>query len=357
MKNKLLLMLFLFCSTFMSAANDATKALEFFRNIPKYESINLNAGSSIKLQIHPNYTVSISGDYSSSGNTATLQGNGVVSWDASNNRMIINANFVISGSHSSSEKIYRTEEVYNKGSVANNTFAVLFGGELQSHKTTQRVYDHTEYYHASGSKSYNEVWPLNINSDGTYYIGSSSSYSVTLTGDVTRTISFSVDTRERSVSYGSARSGSNSLADEFGQWKWNSNHTDIWLNPSNLTGVTLHILPSTKMLYFDTGGNTIIGKTSSQSEAGHQLNVFQISFEDGISVDLAFVWNSIEEGSTPVNIYGKYNRFLNSYDYNASSIIDQIKTKQLLMLTYKKGEDTYTAIFELEGLEAIMSYL
>lgn len=357
MKKALFLTLAILCSIFVNAARDAAKTLEFYRNIPKYESINLTVNN-FQFQIKPNYVVNITGEYSSSENKATLQGSGVVSWDASNNRMIISANFSISGNHHSSEDKYEYKTVYNEGSVANNTLAVLFGGELQSHTRTERVYDHTEHYYARGNKSYNESWPLYINSDGTYFIGSSSSYSVTMTGDVTRSVSFSLDTNDRNVSYGTTRSGNNASADEFGQWKWNSSRTDIWLIPSNISSITLHILPQNKMLYFDTSGNNIVGKTTRQSEAGHQLNTFQFDFEDGTSADLEFVWGRMDGVSTtPINVYGKYNRFLDNYDYNASSIIDQIKAKQLLMFTYKQNGNSYTAIFELEGLEAIMSYL
>jgi len=357
MKKTLFLTMAILCSIFVNAARDAAKTLEFYRNIPKYESINLTVNK-LRFQIKPNYVVNITGKYSSSEDKATLQGSGVVSWDAANERMILNINFTISGTHSSSEDKYTYEERYNEGSVANNIGAFIFGGELQSHKKTVRVYDHTEYYHAKGSQTYNESWPLYINSDDTYYIGSSSSYSVTMTGDVTRSISFSLDTNDRNVSYGTARSGNNASADEFGQWKWNSSRTDIWLKPSNISSITLHILPQNKMLFFDTSGNNIVGKTSRQSEAGHQLNTFQFDFEDGTSADLEFVWGRMDAVSTvPINVYGKYNRFLDNYDYNASSIINQIKAKQLLMFTYKQNGNSYTAIFELEGLEAIMSYL
>lgn len=357
MKRQLSLIIVILCSISLFA--DATKSLEFYRSIPKYESISLSV-KDFKFQIKPNYTVNITGEYSSSENKATLQGSGVVSWDASNNRMVINANFTISGTHSSSEDKYTYETVYNKGSVANNTLAILFGGELESHTKTERRFDHTEYYHAKGSKSYSETWPLYINSDGTYYIGSNSSYSVTMTGDVTRSVSFGLDTNDRNVSYGSARSGNNSTVDEFGQWKWDKEKTKLWLNAANIDNTKLYIWtnkgtskPMELSLYFD--GHTIEGKSSSTTEDGRKLIQITISFEDGTIVTLPFV-ERLQNNGYYIYDYATYNRFLESWDYGAASIIEQIKNKQTIMVTYKYQNSNYTAIFELEGLEAILSY-
>lgn len=352
MKKQLSLIIVLFSIILLKAEN--TNSLEFYKSIPKFESIDLNV-KDFKFQIKPNYVVNIMGECSSSGNKATLQGSGVVSWDASNNHMVINANFTISGTHTSSEDVYTNETVYNVGSVTNNTLAVVFGGKLESHTTTKRKYDHTEYHHASGSKSYNETWPLYINSDGTYYIGSNSTYSVILTGDVTRTVSFCLDSNVRNITYGSVRSGNNGVADEFGAWQWTNDKSHIYLYSINMQNNKFDLIRNnqdgTFMLQLHFNGSKIEGASESITNSGRLIQL-NFSFEDGTSVSLPFL-----EQSGFVYTYATYNRFLEEWNMNATSLINQIKDKQMIIISYTNNGASYSEIFELEGLEAIMSYL
>lgn len=51
--------------------------------------------------------------------------------------------------------------------------------------------------------------------------------------------------------------------------------------------------------------------------------------------------------------YVQYDRFKGTLNYDASSILRQIKDKRTLILNYKQNGSTKTAMFQLEGLEAI----
>lgn len=374
--------------------NDPGDALLFFREIPKFDKISFTCNN-IEFVINPNYTISIRGSYASGDEHASIVGEGLLIWNAERAYMDMDVNFTVSGNYSSSRPVYRTEQKYRQGSVANNIGAFLFGGEYQSNTTTEQVYDHTEYYYASGSTSYKEKYPLYV-CNGYCCIYCEKTYSTTLTGDVTRFVSFKVDKQDLKLTFGAARTDKGTYTDEFGSWQWNLTRTDIWLKPDNVDGVELHISPQYKRLYIETGNILLGGKSLSETTDGSVLTLFKFAFEDGQTVDLPFAYscyadvcnntvnylivnkdtivnqNAFIESMTndtiinqtdsteipkKVFVYGSYNRFLDNWNYDASSIIDQIKTKQLLMFTYKKDGQEYTAMFELEGLEAILSYL
>ena len=184
---------------------DSTSDFEFYKSIPKYESITLN-GQEISIVIKSNYSVSMSASKNDSYTKSELRGTGTVSWDPNEKRIYLQLNGNISGSYSRDEDVYTTERKYNVGS---GTLNFLFGdGAAQTYRT-ERSYDHTEYYRAKGSDNFSIKIPMQISSDKRYYTLSSRSLSVSLQGNTSQTVYYSINGEQRSLSYGSANTTGN----------------------------------------------------------------------------------------------------------------------------------------------------
>lgn len=331
---------------------DSTSDFEFYKSIPKYESITLN-GQEISIVIKSNYSVSMSASKNDSYTKSELRGTGTVSWDPNEKRIYLQLNGNISGSYSRDEDVYTTERKYNVGS---GTLNFLFGdGAAQTYRT-ERSYDHTEYYRAKGSDNFSIKIPMKISSDKRYYTLSSRSLSVSLQGNTSQTVYYSINGEQRSLSYGSAKTTGNTSNDEFGAWQWTKDKSHIYLHSTNIQSTRLSIyrsdsIPFELVLRFK---GPVEGLSSSYA-GGSKLMQFNFSFEDGANVPLSFVEQGQEKWYTYT--YAIYNRFMEEWNFNATSLIDQIKGKQTLIVSYKSNGSSYSAIFELEGLEAIMQYL
>lgn len=328
----------------------AQTGFDFYKSIPKYESITLS-GQEMSITINSNYTVSLSASKRPNSETrSSLSGSGVVLWDAAESRLYIDIKGSVSGSYSDSEDIYKTERKYNVGSTLANG---LFGSGTADYYRTERTFSHTEYYNANGSDNFNTKIPLSI--DGNSYCLGSRTFSATLTGDVTRTVSFSIDGNWHSIHYGNARSSGSSVTDEFGAWQWTKDKSEIYLYSINMPSDRLILKRDSSntafKLMFSFDKKYVEGHSYSETDAG-KLVQFNFAFADGTNVMLPF-----QETTDSVYMYATYNRFLEEWNKDATSIIDQIKDKQTIVLSYKKNGNSNTAIFELEGLEAILSYL
>lgn len=340
--------LMLFIASFAFA--DSTSDFEFYKSIPKYESITLN-GQEISIVIKSNYSVSMSASKNDSYTKSELIGTGTVSWDPNEKRIYLQLNGNISGSYSRDEDVYTTERKYNVGS---GTLNFLFGdGAAQTYRT-ERSYDHTEYYRAKGSDNFSIKIPMQISSDKRYYTLSSRSLSVSLQGNTSQTVYYSINGEQRSLSYGSANTTGNTSNDEFGAWQWTSDKSHIYIYSTNMQSNKLSIVrnangPFLLQLYF--GGNKVEGTSVSSTNAGRLIQM-NFSFEDGSNVSLPFL-----EQNGYTYMYATYNRFLEEWNWNATSLLNQIKDKQMVIISYTSNGSSYSAIYELEGLEAIMSYL
>ena len=328
----------------------AQGSFDFYKSIPKYESITLS-GQEISITINSNYTVSLSASNRPDSHTrSSLSGSGVVLWDAAESRLYLDIKGSVSGSYSDSKDIYKTERKYNVGSTLANG---LFGSGTAEYYRTERTFSHTEYYNADGSNNFNTKIPLSIN--GTSYSLSSRTFSATLTGDVTRTVSFSIDGNSHNIYYGNARSNGNNATDEFGAWQWTKDKSEMYLYSINMPSDKLMLKRDSSdiafKLVFSFDKKYVEGNSYSETDAG-KLVQFNFAFADGTNVMLPF-----QETTDSVYMYATYNRFLEEWNKDATSIIDQIKDKQTIVLSYKKNGNSNTAIFELEGLEAILSYL
>ena len=349
MRKSIISLLMLLFASFVFA--DSTSDFEFYKSIPKYESITLN-GQEISIVIKSNYSVSMSASKRESYSKSELTGYGTVMWDPNEKRIYLQLSGSVSGSYSRDEDVYTTERKYNVGSTLANG---LFGSGTADYYRTERVYDHTEYYRASGSENFSVKVPMSISSDKRYYTLSSRSLSASLSGNTRATVSFSISGEQKSLGYGSARTSGYSNNDEFGMWQWTSDKSRIYLYSTNMQSNKLSLVRNnqdgTFMLQLYFGGGRIDGSSASNTNEGRLLQL-NFSFEDGTNVSLPFL-----EQSGYSYTYATYNRFLEEWNMNATSLINQIKEKQMVIITYTSNGSSSSAIFELEGLEAIMSYL
>lgn len=330
---------------------NASTSFDFYKSIPKYESITLS-GQKISITINSNYTVSLSASDSPNSNTRSyLSGSGVVLWDAVESRVYLEIKGTVSGSYHDSKDIYTTERKYNVGSTLANG---LFGSGTADYYRTERTYSHTEYYDADGSNSFSCKLPLTITDDGRYRINSQT-FSATLTGDVTRTVSFSLNSDTHQINYGNVRTSGNVANDEFGTWQWTKDKSEIYLHAVNIPSDKLVLKRDSSdvafKLIFSFNKEYVEGHSFTETNIGKHVQL-NFAFDDGTNVTLPFL-----ETTDSVYMYATYNRFLEEWNKDATSIIDQIKDKQTIVISYKKNDVSNTTIFELEGLEAILSYL
>lgn len=141
-------------------------------------------------------------------------------------------------------------------------------------------------------------------------------------------------------------------ADQFGQWKWNSDRSVIYLK-SNMSDSQLQIIRSNGLqLTLKLPGNAV-GISQQATDNGTTLDMFELSF-DGSSPN-TFSFARLGNGTFK---FATYNRFTNVLSYDASSIINQIGKKQTINIDYKLSTgERRSEMFILEGLETILGYL
>ncbi len=340
----------------VNAFADSDQDFEFYKSIPRYESIRLS-GQDISIVILPNYTVSLSASKSEDKTSSSLSGSGQVIWDVDSKTMRLQLTGVVEGRFFDSEEIYRTERHYNVGS----TTAQFLGFDARTY-SYEKVYDHTNYYRASGSKAFEINTPLHVNGSGGYWIDSNRVYA-TLTGDRTITVSFDFLNGTRSLSYGEATSTNVAINDEFGVWQWTKDKSELFLYSTNMHDDMFKLFRSEEgpryKLMLDFHGKELESVASSTTDIGKMVQL-DLAFGDGTKVTLPFVEKKSEDGEgviTYTYTYATYNRFLEEWNWDAYSIVEQLKDKQNIIISYQIGESRYTSLFELEGLETIMSYL
>lgn len=350
MKRLLFLCFFLSATVCVAYGDDeildlsrGNEALDFYKSIPQYDKITLSCNSGPSITINPDYTVTFSGSDHDSYQNGYLKSSGTLIWDKESNSLYLKMDVNVSGNYYRTEKVYRTEKKYNVGSVTANI--LLNAGA--DHYTYEKVYDHTEDYKASGSESYKgEKLNLKLFSGDEFEL-SRKTYNARLTGSYSTSVSFTVGGKGVII-YGKKNS-SQATKDEFGRWQWNDEHTRIWIKPINIAKDTFVInIDSNKIvtLMLCFGTNEVSGETNDG-------NVEMFSFKFGeTEITLSFV----KEGT--YYRYATYNRFLNQWNYDATSIVDQITSQTEMMLEYTEdGSSKKTAIYELEGLELIMGYI
>jgi hypothetical protein len=147
--------------------------------------------------------------------------------------------------------------------------------------------------------------------------------------------------------------------DQFGEWSWNADRTRLFLKSKMSDNKFVIINDNGKLSWCMEMVKGAKGTSESTTEKGDKLVNLSMAF-DGATVQ---VFSFIENTSAAVNSnfiqldYAVYNRFLGTMDKRSDVILNQIKDKSMLVLTYTVNGAQKTDMFVLEGLDTIMEYL
>lgn len=144
-------------------------------------------------------------------------------------------------------------------------------------------------------------------------------------------------------------------SDIYGKWRWNENRSMIYL--CSMTGDDYLVLwnNDNKVSWGFQMDTLSSGYKKETAETGDELNYMMISF-DGAS-EQSFTFATKLDSTDRINYeYVQYDRFSGKLKRNAS-ILEQIKDKRIMVLNYKQNGSDETAMFQLEGLEAIYNAL
>ena len=143
-------------------------------------------------------------------------------------------------------------------------------------------------------------------------------------------------------------------SDVYGKWQWNENRSVIYL-PSTTNESYLCLWNNNGSL---TWGfqlpSASTGYKTETTDGGEALAYMMLSFDGSSEQSFSFSKNELSDRT--YYYYVQYDRFMGTLKRDAS-IINQIKDKRTLILSYKQHGQEKTAMFQLEGLEAIYNAL
>jgi hypothetical protein len=339
---------------------DRDSQWDFFKNvIPKQKSITIS-GRDWTMVIDDKYKVTFSGKisrdlsdngdalnrqtlkmtntYTTSGSEeTTFHGIGFVAWE--NERLIINLPINASG-RINSTTIYQDERLTeidrsSENASGNTTIATTF--DLQAEYLDGKF---SEKMHLSRKTLTLNMTGNRGSSTRELTVGGSNWYTATIVAK-------------------SESELNTSATDEFGEWTWNTDRTRLFLKSQN---------SDTKFVILNNNGTLTWcmemvkgskGSSESTTDTGDKLVNLAMAFDGAPAQNFSFVENAGE--ATDQNLtqldYAVYNRFLGTLDKNSDTVLDQIKEKQMLILTYTVNGTQRTDMFLLEGLTTILDYL
>jgi hypothetical protein len=150
-----------------------------------------------------------------------------------------------------------------------------------------------------------------------------------------------------------------SSADEFGEWAWNADRTRLFLKAQS---------SDTKFVILNNNGTVTWcmemvkgakGSSEITTDSGDKLVNLAMAFDGAPAQNYSFIENTGEAaGPNFIQLdYAVYNRFLGTLDKNSNAVLDQLKEKQMLILTYTVNGAQKTDMFLLDGLTTILDYL
>jgi len=332
---------------------------DFFSNvIPRQRDITL-AGSGWTMTIDDKYKVTFSGRYNDgrpstdTGNAitpgtgrmtstyritrtseSTFNGVGFIMWE--NEKMVINLPISASGYYNQ-ESVYQhpggREERSSKNANGNTTMNVtfdiqpeyqngLFSGKL---RLTERLL------------TLSMTGDLNVSH--TLKVGGSS------------WITARIVPKNESELNASAR-------DEFGEWNWNADRSKLILKAQSSNNNFIIWNTDDGILWSMEMEAGTKGASESTIETGDRLVNLSMSFDGASAQVFSFIENQEAKTQNIVQLdYTVFNRFRGTLDHNADGILNQIKDRRMLVLTYTVNNIQKTDMFLLEGLDTIMDYL
>jgi hypothetical protein len=336
---------------------DRDSQWDFFRNvIPKQKSITIS-GNNWSMTIDDKYKVTLSSQmgssidsnsgFNSNGNydwerkgswDATFRGVGFVVWE--NEKMVIKLPINASGSE--------------------NSVYIRYSNRHPPVETSRR-----EDY-ASGSTSFNETFDFQAEYENGKFSGklklSQKTFTLNMTGNTTRTTSITVGSSNWYTPRIVAKSESElnaSTSDEFGEWNWNTDRTRLFLKSQSSDNKFVILNDGGKITWCMEMVKGAKGASESTTDTGEKLVNLSMAFDGTSAQNISFIENT--EGSSNQNFiqldYAVYNRFLGTMERNPDTVLNQLKEKQMLILTYTVNGAQRTDMFMLEGLSTILDYL
>jgi len=308
------------------------------------------------------YKVSFSGSYSYRGSTetqrysssetrvdrnqadATFTGQGVIVWDNENIKISLPIN-------ASGTSDYRGHRRYNAN-------AEQIGGRVQ-------MVDEDFDWGASGNTTINTTFELTAEYTNGQFSGkiklNERQLTLNMSGRMAHTASIRVGSSNWLTATIVPKSESELNAaskDAFGEWSWNADRTKLFLKAQNSTNNFVILNDNGKLTWCMEMEKGTKGASESTTETGDKLVNLSMAF-DGAAVQVfSFIENKDVANPNIMQLdYAVYNRFLGTLDKKSDVILNQIKDKGILILTYTVNGVQKTDMFLLEGLDTIMDYL
>ncbi len=139
-------------------------------------------------------------------------------------------------------------------------------------------------------------------------------------------------------------------SDVYGKWQWNEDRSVIYLESTTKDAILVLWKDGDNRWWGFQMANGTQGYKTETAESGQDLAYLMLSF-DGAS-EQSFAFLKLEEPSRTQFYSVQYDRFMGIMKYD-TSVLGQMKDKRTLILSYKQNGAEKTAMFQLEGLEAI----
>jgi len=274
---------------------------------------------------------------------------------------------------------------------------------------TVKELDYSTSGYASGNNTISNTFSFSY-SDGKLYLDGNP-ITLTMTGNTTRNVSMRLvgGYYPKKVAKNDSELNTSST-DEFGEWNWNNERSKIYLKSS--LGDNLFVIWNRqgKLSWSMEMEKGTVGVSETTTENGDKITNLALSFDGAPAQNFSFVeyksnpqkqlateyktvkvpvydsetgeitqyrdstytiqtekivydendklvLNNTDVTKNVLLDYATYNRFMGTLTKNSSSILNQIKDKQMLMLSYKVGNEEKFDMFMLEGLETILDYL
>jgi hypothetical protein len=143
-------------------------------------------------------------------------------------------------------------------------------------------------------------------------------------------------------------------SDQFGDWTWNEDRTLLFLKSKTSENRFAISKNNGNFSWFMEMAKGTTGTSESKTEKGDKIVNLSMSFDGEPAQLLSFIENKENPNQNIFQLdYVVYNRFLGTMDKNANEILNLIKDRQILILSYAVNGVQKTDMFMLRGLKTI----
>ena len=140
-------------------------------------------------------------------------------------------------------------------------------------------------------------------------------------------------------------------SDMYGKWQWNDDRSEIFLESTTKDAYLVMWNNDGNLDWGFQMDNAASGYKTETAENGAELAYLMLTFDGGAEQSFTFEKSITVSGASNFQ-YVQYDRFMGTMKRDAS-ILGQIKDKRIMIVNYKQNGSDKTAMFQLEGLEAI----